>query len=344
MLDKATEIKLSVIVPVYNIVEQLLKKCLSSLMSQKSKDVEFIIVDDGSLDNCGNICDEYANLDKRFQVIHTSNQGVSNARNVGFGNSHGKYIMYVDGDDYIEEDTCELCSNKMEETNADLLLFGYRSSNHPIINQKESTRRLNEQEVQELRKSIVSGVECFPGYFVGSPWGKVYKREIIEKYDLQFVYGLKKCQDRVFVFDYLTHINDVVLYPFIGYNYENNPSSVTRKYNKEIRYILQNVEQEFYKRIKKQDNALDYKEPFYTMCLNFLYTILQLDILNDENKDSLPNKKRELASISNEKLYSSALKKGNVNGLGKRKSLTINLIRKRMYLLVVLLRNKLMYK
>lgn len=344
MLDKATEIKVSVIVPVYKIEEQLLKKSLSSLMSQKSKDVEFIIVDDGSPDNCGTICDEYANLDRRFQVIHTSNQGVSNARNVGFSNSHGKYIMYVDGDDYIEEDTCELCSNKMEETNVDLLLFGYRSSNHPIINQKESIRRLNEKELQELRKSIVSGVECFSGYFVGSPWGKVYKREVIEKYGLQFVYGLKKCQDRVFVFDYVTHINNVALYPFIGYNYENNPSSVTRKYNKEIRYILRNVEQEFYKRIKKQDNALDYKEPFYTMCLNFLYTILQLDILNDENKDSLLDKKRELVSISNEKPYSSALIKENVNGLGKRKSLTINLIRKRMYLLVVLLRNKLMYK
>jgi glycosyltransferase involved in cell wall biosynthesis len=345
MVDKMTEIKISVIVPVYKIEEKLLRKCLSSLMNQKSKDVEFIIVDDGSPDNCGTICDEYENLDKRFQVIHTSNQGVSNARNVGFNNSHGKYIMYVDGDDYIEENTCESCSQKMEEANVDLLLFGYRTStNHTKVNQAEDLLRLNDNELQQLRSSIVSGVECFPGYFVGSPWGKVYKREIIEKNDLQFVYGLKKCQDRVFVFDYATHVNSVALYPFIGYNYENNPSSVTRKYNKEISYILHNVEQEFYKRIRKQNNALDYKEPFYTMCLNFLYTILQLDILNDQNKDSLLNKKRELVIICNEKPYSSALKKGRVNGLGKRKSLTINLIRKKMYLLVVILRNKVMYK
>ena len=96
-------VKVSVIVPVYKIEESLLRRCLDSLASQSEKNAEFIVVDDGSPDCCGDIIDEYAIKDSRFVPIHTENCGVSNARNVGLDHAVGKYVIFVDGDDYVED-------------------------------------------------------------------------------------------------------------------------------------------------------------------------------------------------------------------------------------------------
>ena len=97
---------ISIVIPIYN-VEKYIEKCLDSVIKQTYKNIEIILVDDGSPDNCGKICDSYANNDKRIQVIHKENGGLSDARNVGIERANGKYITFVDSDDYIELDYIE---------------------------------------------------------------------------------------------------------------------------------------------------------------------------------------------------------------------------------------------
>lgn len=114
--------KISVIVPVYN-VEKYLSKCVESILNQTYKDIELILVDDGSLDNSGNICDNYAKNDNRIKVIHKENGGLSSARNAGLDIASGEYISFVDSDDWIDENTYEELVKKIVTTNADIICF-----------------------------------------------------------------------------------------------------------------------------------------------------------------------------------------------------------------------------
>ena len=110
---------LSVIVPVYK-VEQYLEKCVDSILGQTFKNIEIILVDDGSPDNSGVICDEYAKKDHRIEVIHKSNGGVSNARNVAIEQANGEYLMFIDSDDIVSDDLCKVLFEMLKNNNADI--------------------------------------------------------------------------------------------------------------------------------------------------------------------------------------------------------------------------------
>lgn len=116
---------ISVIVPVYN-VEKYLPRCIDSILAQTFTDFELILVDDGSPDNCGAICDEYAAKDKRVRVIHKSNGGVSSARNAGLDAASGEYVTFVDSDDYIAEDRLKQMHSSIFESKADIAVAGFR--------------------------------------------------------------------------------------------------------------------------------------------------------------------------------------------------------------------------
>ena len=113
---------ISIIVPVYN-AEDTIRNCLDSILAQTLFDFEVILIDDGSPDYCGRICDEYAKKDIRFKVIHKSNEGVSAARQVGIDNAQGEYTIHVDPDDRIEPSMLEELYAKAKETDADIVIF-----------------------------------------------------------------------------------------------------------------------------------------------------------------------------------------------------------------------------
>lgn len=115
----------SIIVPIYN-VEQYISKCIESILAQTYRDFELILVDDGSPDMCGTICDEYAKQDSRVHVIHQENKGVSAARNAGISLAKGEYISFIDGDDYVEKDFFERIITQFTDE-VDCVCFGYNS-------------------------------------------------------------------------------------------------------------------------------------------------------------------------------------------------------------------------
>lgn len=166
--------KVSVVVPVYN-VKDYLSKCFDSILAQTITDFELIIVDDGSTDISGNICDEYEKKDSRITVIHQENAGLGGARNTGLKKASGKYILFVDSDDYIEPDLLKITLNKAYGTNADIVVFDYRTVNDKgdtlhIFNEGFNTDKIffPQKDKQVL---LVTSSAC----------NKLYKTELFEK-------------------------------------------------------------------------------------------------------------------------------------------------------------------
>lgn len=164
----------SVIVPVYN-VDKFLKRCLESIKCQTYKNLEIIIVNDGSTDASGRICDEFEDIDKRVKVIHKKNGGLSDARNAGMNYSNGELICFVDGDDYLTLDCIEHLYDIMIRSDADISIGCYYKvlyeDNIPNSNQSFKVYMNRDEALETL---------LYQKYFTTSAWGKLYKRRVLE--------------------------------------------------------------------------------------------------------------------------------------------------------------------
>ena len=164
--------EVSVIVPVYQ-VEQYLRQCLDSILNQTFKDIEVILIDDGSKDNSGKICDEYALNDNRVKVIHQKNMGLSDARNSGMNLMSGKYFMFVDSDDYVSELMIEKLYIRAVETDADVVCcnfeYFWENNEKESFSTKEKTEELNSSEIFNHRKN-----EKNYGFWTVA-WNKLHK-------------------------------------------------------------------------------------------------------------------------------------------------------------------------
>ena len=158
---------LSIIIPIYN-VEPYLRCCLNSILVQTFPSWEAVLVDDGSKDNCGKICDEYAAMDSRFRVIHKENGGLTSARNSGLAMASGEWVMHLDGDDWIEPEMLELLLRKGEETGADIVmgdfLFAYPDRDVPY-----RFPDWDDSKTTSLNRYITSVWACAWGGFIGAP-------------------------------------------------------------------------------------------------------------------------------------------------------------------------------
>lgn len=329
-------IKVSVIVPVYKIDEKYLRKCLQCLIDQTEIDAEFLVIDDGSPDNCGEIIDEYAKIDSRIRPVHTENFGVSNARNTGLDMASGEYIIFVDGDDYVEPDMCKKTIDAMSSAQKDILFFMFQ----PTIGSAESfvhdetVEEISSELLKKIYLGIISKENPLDGVSTGAPWGKVYKRSIIEENGLRFVKGLRKSQDRVFVFDYLTYTHSAALFKYVGYHYVISETSVCRKYNKDIIDILGMAGHEFEKResaIAIEDRG-KYAEALNTMYMSFLTECMCLDLFNRDNSKTFREKVNDLKYLISKEPYKSSIINGNINIItGRKRKLIIIALRCHMF-------------
>ena len=189
MSDKSP--KISIIVPVYK-VEEYLSKCIESIILQTYINWELVLVDDGSPDRSGQICDEYAEKDTRIRVFHKDNAGVSSARNFGLDSAKGEFVMFVDSDDWISTDCLQVCVDEIEKDKLDALQFGFISVTDGLEKScvKTSTIPLSgEKYIQNNSFNVCAG-------------GGIYKREIIEEQKLRFPEELKLAEDQIFVLSF----------------------------------------------------------------------------------------------------------------------------------------------
>ena len=209
---------ISVIVPVYK-VEKYLNKCVDSILNQTYKDIEVILVDDGSPDNCGEICEEYAKKDDRVRVIHKKNEGLSTARNTGLIESKGEYIFFVDSDDYININILEKLLEAIENSKAD---FAMASD----ICQTESGDMIS-QNILENNKVYVGDeiIESFVLSLKTSAWNKLFRKDFIG--DIKFPDGRIHGEDLVFITKLLTKKTKLVTVSDVGYYYIKHNNTIT---------------------------------------------------------------------------------------------------------------------
>lgn len=202
----------SIIIPVYN-VENVLERCIESVLSQTVGDFELLLVDDGSTDSSGMICDEFADQDNRIKVFHKQNGGVSSARNVGLDHASGEYVVFVDSDDYIEEDYLERFSH-FDDT--DIIITGY------IIEHENNFVQENKRFTPELidKKSFSN---AFVNGFFNYVWAKAIKRDVVLNSNAKFDEVLDISEDTVFVIDLLPQTQSVMVLDNCGYHYVKYP-------------------------------------------------------------------------------------------------------------------------
>lgn len=168
---------ISIIVPVYK-VEKYLDRCVRSLVNQTYKNLEIILVDDGSPDNCPKMCDEWAKKDSRIKVIHKENGGLSDARNKGFEQSLGEYILFVDSDDYIDEKMVEIMYNRIIEDKTDMCICDFSTFEDGQNPNKNFTMEPKVISAEKTLKSLIYDKSNV--YFVVA-WNKLFRRELLEK-------------------------------------------------------------------------------------------------------------------------------------------------------------------
>lgn len=236
--------KISVIVPIYN-VEPYLRQCLDSIVSQTYRNLEIILIDDGSPDNCGAICDEYAANDPRVTVIHKQNGGLSAARNDGIAQAAGDWIAFVDSDDWCEHDYYEQMLRSAQQNDADLIFaYGYYVDYPDRVKKVRTFPKCfaaKDEESLELLtvKTLLPGKSC--GVAFGYPWDKLYRKESIIKNQILFDESQKAWEDCWFNFRYFDRASKIVCVPAVGYHYRQTVSSITRGYNSKALVTMCNV-------------------------------------------------------------------------------------------------------
>lgn len=211
---------ISVIVPVYK-VEKYLKRCVRSIQKQTYTDLEIILIDDGSPDACGKICDEFSNEDKRIKVIHKENEGLSAARNTGLQYAMGEYITFVDSDDYISETCYERLINAIEKYETDIAMCGSLCV--------DENGKVLSQDIFEEGK-IYTGKEIVNEYVLSlktSVWNKLFRKEIL--INSEFPYGRIHGEDLVFITSLLSSDTRLVTVEEKGYYYVKHEGSITTK-------------------------------------------------------------------------------------------------------------------
>ena len=233
----------SIIIPIYK-VERYLRACLDSVVGQTYKSLEIILVDDGSPDNCGAICDEYARKDSRIQVIHKKNEGVSVARNVGIEAACGDWVMFVDPDDWIEAELCEVLMRAADEQHSDVIYSQIEGNSEDGMGIVWSppvacSRAVDRSHLIALQVKLLVTFADSEQFMMGGPVAKLFRRELLENKACRFPEGLKRRQDAIFNLMVLEFAQTGYFVGYAGYHYRMRDDSVCHRYDPQmIDYIL----------------------------------------------------------------------------------------------------------
>lgn len=230
--------KVSIIVPVYR-VEKYLERCVDSLLNQTLSEIEIILIDDASPDECPKLCDQFCEKDSRVSVIHKEiNQGLAEARNTGIEYASGKYLLFVDSDDFVEQNMCDCLYERAEATKADTVLFSmdYLMENGKKVvyhtNDEKEQLFCGEQVMEEFFPEVLGAEPSHDtDYSFGmSPCTIFVKKDVLINNQIRFISERKYIyEDLTFLFLYYPWVKRVLVYPVVFYHYCMNESSLTTK-------------------------------------------------------------------------------------------------------------------
>ncbi len=300
---------ISVIVPIYK-VEQYLNKCLDSLVAQTCNDLEIVLVDDGSPDNCPAICDEYAKKDSRITVVHKENGGLISARQAGIQAAKGDYIGFVDGDDWVEPDMYQKITDSINKYQPDIAMcqFVYNYDGKEEISKYNFVREYytREQIVQEIIPTMLFNGTYFHFGIYPNCWSKVFKKDLL----MPNLMAVDQCttigEDTSFTYPCLLDANSVCFVDDALYHYRINQQSMTKKYDQKLKDVILLPYQVLKKKATEFDitNQLDYY-------LLYLINFVVRNEANASNPNSAKEKKAVLRQFTKNDQLKSAIKRTN---------------------------------
>lgn len=266
---------ISVIVPIYN-VEKYLTKCIESIINQTYKNLEIILVDDGSPDNCPTICDEYAKKDSRIKVIHKKNGGLSDARNAGLDIATGEYVMFIDSDDFIDIDMMKSMMNNMIDNNVDLVVcnikYIYDNGEKVKYNQEDKILDKHEAMKEYIKDGIVQAIAC----------NKLYKKKLIS--DLRYKVG-KINEDEFFTYKIVDRTDRIYYNSKPFYKYLQRNTSIMGTYSiKRLDAVEASYERLNFIKERYPELYVEEKKNFLNLCISNYEMILKNRNI-DFNKD-----------------------------------------------------------
>lgn len=297
-------VKVSIVVPCYK-VEKYIAELIESIQMQTFKDIEIILVDDGSPDRTGAICDEYASRDDRLRVIHKPNEGVGAARNDGMKAATGEYIIFADSDDFLPENAIELLYAKAVETSADVVMGDISR----IVADKEEKGQMfseefvtdNDTQIREIVKTIFYRTYCpnpYQGkasFGYGGPWNKLVRREHLMNNHIVFDTRVKGIYDDYIYCAYTISTAKKVAYiRQIVYYYRILETSITNTYKNDTLAINQSIFQAWSEFLEKYDQHREYTAAYYASVLRRFNESLGRYFCSPDNPRSVMDRIHEL--------------------------------------------------
>ncbi len=283
----------SIIVPVYN-AERSIARCVDSILSQQFTDFELLLVDDGSRDGSGAICDGYAAADSRVRVIHKENTGVSDTRNLGIAQARGTYLQFLDSDDWITPDATKLLVQTAEAHSCDLVISDF----YRVVGERVSRKGDIDEDRTLTREEYAAHMMEQPAdFYYGVLWNKLYRRDIVADHGLRMDPDISWCEDFLFNLEYIRHAERFYALQVPIYYYVKTKGSLASQslsITKTIRMKLMLFEyyNQFYKSV--------FDEEEYEKCRLKVYRFL-LDAASDGAVPPLPGSKKlgdERVSVS----------------------------------------------
>lgn len=278
----------SIIIPIYN-VEKYISKTVDSVLNQTYRNIEIILVDDGSPDNCPHLIDSMSKEDSRIKVVHKPNGGVSSARNAGIDKAQGKYISFVDGDDWIDPDYVQYFVNLIEKYNCDLV---YNINNYSQYNTKSRER-----------ESVISSEKAIEWIYLGkifvAVWNKMYRTSFLRENNIRFDESIWYGEGMLFNVDCLQFTDQVAVGEKCVYHQTPNPDSAMRKFNLESNHCgirsLDIQKQHWKKKNRRIKNAWAYhRRAFNWSIMSGLARTNQDEKYKDEFRICANNLKKNL--------------------------------------------------
>lgn len=319
--------KFSVVVPIYK-VEKYLPRCIDSLIGQTLKDIEIILVDDGSPDGSPAICDEYAAKDNRIKVIHKKNEGVSAARNDGLAQATGEWVICFDSDDWAETDACENIYKAGEESGADVVIADI----FRVMGGQKTYSQLFEDEFEYTSREDIKNVaisvfypRCSPLTHKGSttgfggPWNKAVRRSLIAEHGLQFNTDLMGVyDDRMFALNAYVRASKIKYIHKAVYNYVLVENSITRVYKPhiiELNEVIFRIFSDYANEHYQGDS--DVNKAYNALVINRLCDAFIEYIFNSRNTSPWSEKKQLIGNLIGNEPYKTAVREASSCNLGR---------------------------
>ena len=338
-------IKVSIIIPIYKVDEKFLRKCIESSINQTLKDIEIILVDDGSPDNCGKICDEYAEKDKRIVVIHQENKGLCGARNTGVRQAKGEFITFVDGDDWIESKMCEtlynystIYENVDVITSAVIRDYGNKSYNN-TYSKFEDKKLYQNNERKYWQKEILNHNANISGVYA-----KLINRELLINNNIFHNESLKQGAEGLeFNLRLFGKTKKIFFTKEYFYHYMYNPDSISASHNEKNHLLVLKCFETMKQEILEMDNKDELLEMFYVRVIYAVITTAISGYFAPNNPESYKVKKQKYKKYLTSPLVQESIKKVNLKNLDLERKIILMLIKLKLFRIINLLavmRNK----